>query len=335
MSCKKVIIDCDTGIDDALALTLACSSDKLDILGVTTVSGNVGIEDTTRNTCNVLHLLGRDDLKVARGAEKPLTRNVFKASGVHGATGLRGYDFDENHYELLIKDVSAWDYQYELLKNSEEKVVIIALGPLTNLAILFDKYPEIKDKIKEIVFMGTSYHCGNPTSLSTFNVLVDPEAFRKVIFSGVPFVGCSLDVTKTAIMNDEKVKEITAIGTKVSDFVSSILNNYGLTSLSEDEGIEFGEGEEVVSTERLKKAHQEGITLHDPATVGYVIAPELFTGNKYYCDVECSGELTLGYTVIDKEDYYLKPEEEKNILFLESINNEKFIDLFLDLVKKY
>lgn len=328
-----VIIDCDTGIDDAMALVLACASPTLSILGVTTVSGNVGIDDTTRNTCNVLHLLGRDDLRVARGAAKPLQREIFKASGVHGVTGLRGYDFEENHMELLLDGVAAWDYQRDLIMGSKEKVTIIALGPVTNIAILFEKYPEVKERIKEIVFMGTSYHCGNPTILATFNVLVDPEAFRSLLFSGVDVIACSLDVTKKAAVPRAKLADIAKIGGTVAQFVASIMGGYGLSAIG-DEKIST-EGEEVISENRIKKATGEDISFHDPCTVAYVIAPHLFKGTKYWADVECEGEITLGYTVIDREDYYMKSEEERNLFFLESVDVPTLHDLFLSSVRTY
>jgi inosine-uridine nucleoside N-ribohydrolase len=334
MNKSNVIIDCDTGIDDALALTLACSSDKLKILGVTTVSGNVGLEDTTRNTCNVLNLLKRNDLRVAKGADKPLEREIFKASGVHGVTGLRGYDFEENHYELLLEGVTAWDYQKELIENSKEKVVILALGPLTNIAILLDKYPQVKENIEKIIFMGTSYHCGNPTQLSTFNVLVDPEAFKAVIFSGVEFVACPLDVTKNAVISNESLKEIRNYNTEISEFVYSIVSNCGISKIKDDEVIST-ENEEKISKERLAKAKTDGASFHDPCTVAYLIDPSIFSGKKYYCDVECKGELTLGYTLIDKEDYYNKSDEERNIFFLEKLDREHFVNLFKESILKY
>ena len=191
MSKIPVIIDCDTGIDDAMALVVACASDNLDIRAVTTVGGNVSLENTTRNTLNVLHLLGFSHVPVAKGADKPLQRPLMKASRVHGVSGLRGYEFAENYTDNLV-DLPAWDLMRQVLMSSEEKVTIIALAPVTNLAILLQKYPEVKGRIDKIAFMGTSYHCGNPTVLSTFNVMVDPEAFQVLLDSGVDVYACPL-----------------------------------------------------------------------------------------------------------------------------------------------
>ena len=333
MSKERVIIDCDTGIDDALTLVLALSRPELDIIGITTVAGNVDVENTTRNTCNVCHFLGRDDIRIAKGESKPLERESLKASGVHGVSGLRGWTFEKNYTDNLVSQ-DAVSFLCSLLKESDEAVSILAIGPLTNIAKLLIEHPEVKDKIRKIVFMGTSYHCGNPTSLSTFNVLVDPEAFRIVAFAGIPFVSCPLELTKTAVITPEEVKMLEQMNTHVATFAASIINSYGITKIKSDEVI-GGEGEEEISENRLKAAKEELVTLHDPATVAYVIDPSLFTSAKYYCDVETKGELTTGFTLIDKNDYYKKSDAERNLTLLESIDREKFISLFLDSVRRY
>ena len=329
-----VIIDCDTGIDDAMALVLACSSKVLDIVGITTVAGNVDCDNTTRNTCNLLHFLGRDDIRVAKGATKPLERKSLKASGVHGITGLRGYTFEEDYTDSLLQDMTAWDFQRQLLMEAKTKTTIIAIGPVTNIAILLETYPEVKDKIEKIVFMGTSYHTGNPTPISTFNVLVDPEAFRKVIFSGVPFYSCPLEVTKQATIKKDEYKQIANMPGKVADFVAKIMSGYGLVGMKADEKISE-EGEEVISQARIEQSKRDDIDMHDPATVAYVINPELFTKSLYYCDVECKGELTTGFTLIDKADYYGKKDEERNLHLLESIDREGFVSLFIQSISDY
>lgn len=329
-----VIIDCDTGIDDAMALVLACSSKALDIVGITTVAGNVDCDNTTRNTCNLLHLLGRDDIRVARGADGPLERKSLKASGVHGVSGLRGYTFAEDYTASLVKDMKAWDFQRKLLMESETKITIIAIGPVTNLAILLETYPEVKAKIEKIVFMGTAYHTGNPTPIATFNVLVDPEAFRKVIFGGVPFYACPLEVTKTSTIKRAEYEQISGMPGRVADFVTKIMTNYGLAGIQADE-VFSEEGEEVITQARIEQAKRGDIDMHDPATVAYVIQPELFTKGLYYCDVECKGELTTGFTLIDKADYYGKKDSERNLHLLESIDRDGFVSLFIEAIRAY
>ena len=334
MEKTRVIIDCDTGIDDAIAFVLAAHSEKLDILGVTTVAGNVSLENTTRNTCNVLHYLGRDDIKIAAGAEKPLERPLMKASGVHGTNGLRGWSFDHDYSDNLLKDVKAWDYIASIISSIDEKISIVALGPLTNIAILLDKYPEVKDKIERIIFMGTSYHSGNPSPVATFNVLVDPEAFRKVVFSGVDFVSCPLETVREVIVTDEIKEKASSIDTKGGKFVSSLLSSYGITNIKKEEKIDT-DGEEWISQERIDNVAKRGQGLPDPMTMAYAINPSIFSGNWYYCDVECKGELTLGMTLVDINDYYMKKKEERNIFFLEKVDKEKFIDMLFSAMESF
>jgi inosine-uridine nucleoside N-ribohydrolase len=156
------------------------------------------------------------------------------ASGVHGVTGLRGYSFAKDYTKNLVSE-PAWELLRDVLMGSDEQVTLIAIGPVTNIALLLRFHPEVKPKIKEIVFMGTSYHCGNPTPLATFNVLVDPEAFRQVLFSGIPFVACPLDVTRTAIIGADECKMIRRLDSRVSQFVMSIIDNYGLSALKPEE----------------------------------------------------------------------------------------------------
>lgn len=333
MSKIPVIIDVDTGIDDALALVMACASDKLDIRGITTVSGNVGLEHTTRNTLNVLDLLGCGNLPVAAGADRPIARKPFKASLVHGLDGLRGYKFEKNVDYALQKE-PAWDFMRNILMDSAEKMTLIALGPVTNLAILLEKYPEVKDKIERIVFMGASYHCGNPGPVQTFNVLVDPEGFREVIRSGIPFYAVPLDTTRKAYITDAEKKPIEEMSGPAAKLVKGTLLGYCRGNAVEEK-LELGEDEEQHNPKRDAKNAGKS-SLHDPATVTFVTNPELFTvSGPYYCDVECKGELTDGWTLIDMEDWYCKEEEEKNFFFVDSVNREDFIQLFYDSVRHF
>lgn len=330
---KKIIIDCDTGIDDAVALVLAHGlGNVFDILGVTTVAGNVGIENTTRNTLNVLNLIGAGDIPVAKGAEKPIAREPLRASGVHGVSGLRGYTFEKDSDKKLEED-TAWDFMYKKIKDSRESITLLVTGPATNVAILFQKYPEVKEKIEKIVFMGTSWHDGNPTPIATFNVLVDPEAFRYLLFSGVDVYACPLETTRKAYITPEELEEIRGIGNEAGKLVASILSSYGLQNIQEGEVFEEEREEAITSYRIAEQAAEKNRTLHDPAVVAFAAYPELFTVNKYYCDVECKGELTTGFTLIDKRNYYGKPMEERNLFLAESIDREAFVKTLFDAIK--
>lgn len=323
---KPVLIDCDTGIDDAIALTIAAAADNIEILAVTAVAGNTTVDNSTRNTCNVLHLLGRDDIPVAKGAAKPLVRELMTAGSVHGRSGLRGWNF-ESDYTDNLSSLSAVGLMTEKILEAEDKVTLIALGPVTNIEALLRLHPETKERIGEIVFMGTSYHSGNPTALSTFNVLVDPEAFREVLHSGVPVTACPLETTRKSFLTADDRRRIRDIGNIPSAFVTSVLSGYG--ELLETKNDDRTDDTAVIEDCGLP------VPMHDPTTVAYVIRPELFTGTKYYADVECSGSLTLGFTLIDRENYYRKSEEEKNLFFLENIDREGFVSLFLESLRKY
>lgn len=318
MSKIPVLIDCDTGIDDILSFILAFSSDKLDIRGITTVAGNQKLEYTTYNTLNALELMGRKEIPLAQGAEKPLERNLRDAGYIHGKSGLGEYVFPVET-EKKPEEKVAWDFLYDQLNESSEKIVIIALAPLTNIAKLLMKYPEIKNKIEKIVFMGGSIRTGNPTPVSTFNVLVDPEAAKYVLKSGVEFEMCPLDTTRFAYVTDEEIEQIKEIPNKVAQMAYEVCNFYNVTTKVNNNG-----------TARFK-----GLCIHDLATVMAVTNPEIFTSKRYYADVETKGELTTGFTMIDYENILRKTDEEKNICYLETIDREKFLAIFFDALKKY
>lgn len=329
----KVMIDCDTGIDDAAALTLAWGlRERLDILGVTTVAGNVGIEQTTRNTLNVLNLIGAGDIPVARGAEKPVEREGMKASGVHGVSGLRGYDFEEDSKEALVNE-TAWDFMHRVIMDSAEKVTLIAIAPVTNIAILFDRYPEVKEKVDKVVFMGTAWHDGNPTSIATFNVMVDPEAFRSLLHSGVDIYACPLETTRKAYITPEEIHHIGTFENKAARLISCILSSCGVQHIRENEVIEENGEEEITESRIAREAAEQKLALHDPAVVAFTAFPELFSVSKYYCDVECKGELTTGFTLIDKRDYYGKTMEERNLFLVETVDREQFIEKLYSAVR--
>ncbi len=334
-----VLIDCDTGIDDAMALVVALASDKLDILGITTVAGNVDLVHTTRNTLNVVDLLGRKDIKIAEGEDKPLDRPLYKASFVHGINGLRGYDFENNVDYALVKE-HAVEFMKNILSASTEKVTIIALGPVTNIAMLIEKHPEVKDKIEKIVFMGTSRNVGNPTPITTFNVRVDPTAFDICINSGIDFYGVSLNATRSGyISNYEKMYIRDCLQGPAADLVKGILFNYGST-MSEEAVAEAKAKVATVNEEQIpnakRLAKQKNYTeLHDPATVAFVTNPELFKVEKFYCEVIKESEMATGYTYIDVDDYYCKEEDEKNFYYVSDVNREGFIELFMDSIKHF
>lgn len=337
MCIKKfpVLIDVDTGVDDALALTAACACPQFDIIGVTTVAGNVDLKYTTKNTMNVLHLLGRDDIPVAAGADGPLERPLIRASAVHGVEGLRGFQFEENYTDSLV-DEDAVTFLWNKLKSQKEKVTIIALAPLTNIARLILAHEDCGEYIEKIVFMGTSYHDGNPSPIVTFNVLVDPEALRIVLDSKIEFCAVPLDVTRECYLTPEEIGMIGKDQGMISQFAHSILTHYGSGYLTEKEREAInakGNEEQITATKTAEENAR--VSLHDPATVAFAACPDMFTATKYFAMVECKGEITTGFTLIDKRNFYAKQPEEMNILFAETVDRERMINWFISAIKSY
>ncbi len=314
----SVIIDCDTGIDDMVSFAVTLSSKKLNILGITTVAGNQKIDITTYNTLNGLALMGREDIPLARGEEKPLYRPLRDAGYIHGNGGLGEYYF-KNPTSKQPDKLDAVHFIYETLMKSEEKVVILALAPLTNIAKLLMQYPEVKERIEKIIFMGGSIRSGNPTPVSTFNVLVDPEAARLVMKSGISFHMCPMDTTKDAYLTDEDIEHIGKINNPVAQM------NYQLCKFYND------------TVNKNNNAHNrfKGLCIHDLCTAVYLTNPELFTTVKYYGDVETKGELTTGFTMLDYEDILRKSDEEKNVTYINSVNRDGILKIYFETLKSF
>lgn len=314
----KVLIDCDTGIDDIVALSYALKTPDLEVLGVTTVCGNLPTEITTYNTLNALHLMGRDDVPLARGAEKPLERPLKDAAYIHGSNGLGGYEFPEKTAKAPVA-LPACDFLYEKLKEQPEPIDIIALAPLTNIALLLQKHPDALGLIRRVVFMGGSLRTGNPTPVATFNVLADPEAAKYVIATKVPFVMCSLDCTRGSFLTFEELESTRRFDNPVSEMIRAVTGFY------------------IASTkkENTVDGKKKGIDIHDLCTVMYVTHPELFEGEQYFADVETKGELTTGFTLVDFEDNLRKPPQDKTVFFLKKVDREAYVRYFMDTLALY
>ena len=315
---KPLIIDCDTGIDDMISFILTLSCKQLDIRGVTTVAGNVSLASTTYNTIKGLAFMGREEIPVAAGEAGPLVGRLKDAREIHGDTGLGGYQFS-HPTKKLPEAVHAVEFIYHQLMKTKEKITILALAPLTNIAKLLMTYPECKDKIKEIVFMGGSIFSGNPTPVATFNVWADPEAARLVIKSGIPFYMCPLDTTREAYFTEADVERLSTIKNPVAEMASFLMR---YCSAMDDKYVNG-------------KKRFKGLCVHDLCTAAYVTNPELFQVTSYYGDVETKGSLTRGFTLIDYENILKKSEKEKNINYISSVNRDGLIQVFLEALEKY
>ncbi|MDC7127159.1 MAG: nucleoside hydrolase [Spirochaetales bacterium] len=304
-----VIIDCDPGHDDAIALVMAFASKELDVLAVTTTAGNQTLAKTTANACKVLTLIEKQ-VPVAMGANNPMARELEVAPAVHGDSGLDGPVLPEPAFEPV--DEPSWELCRRLILESKTPVTMVATGPLTNLGILFTKYPEVKDNIERISIMGGGIDHGNWTTAAEFNILVDPEAADIVFTSGIPVIMSGLDVTEKALIKKEEVEEIRAMGQTVPVFVAELLDFFFKFH------IEMG---------------FDGAPLHDPCAVAYLMAPELFETVDYHVIIETEGKYTTGMTIADKR---INPDIEKpNAKVCMGLNRKKFIDLLKDVCRSY
>lgn len=306
-----VWIDCDTGIDDSIALLTALKLEQLDVLGISAVAGNVELDYTFPNTRNVVHLANRDDVKVYPGAEKPLVLELDAAHEIHGANGLGNIELEESPNPKETK--KAWDAIYEACKNSKEKVTLIAVGPLTNIAITIANHPDVVDYIKVINIMGGAADGGNKTPCAEFNIYADPQAAENVFKCGVPVNMFGLDVTNTAYIQEDEYAEIATIDTKQGRFVYSALKHYE---------------NNVKAQNRTFVPH-----LHDSCPVLFTAYPELFKGQKCGIYVETQGTITFGKTVTDLWTDF-KYEDRHCQAFLE-VDRKQLIRYTLDAIKSY
>ncbi|KAB7666657.1 pyrimidine-specific ribonucleoside hydrolase RihA [Plesiomonas shigelloides] len=306
-----IIIDCDPGHDDAIALILALASSKLNVLAVTTSAGNQTPDKTLRNALRILTLLGRHDIPVAGGAPKPLLRELIIADNVHGESGLDGPALPEPGF--APQALTAVELMAKTLRASAEPVTLVPTGPLTNIALLLSAHPELKAKIARIVLMGGSAGPGNWTPAAEFNIYVDPEAAEMVFGAGVPITMCGLDVTHAAQVMDEDIERIRAITNPIARTVAELLDFFMIYH-------------------RDPKWGFIGAPLHDPCTIAWLLRPELFEGIECHVSVETQGQYTVGMTVVDR--YRLSPHE-PNATVLLGVERQGFIDLLVEQLQAY
>ncbi|MDR6995530.1 pyrimidine-specific ribonucleoside hydrolase [Aeromonas salmonicida] len=301
-----VILDCDPGHDDAIALILALASPELKVLAVTTSAGNQTQEKTLNNALRILTLLGRDDIPVAAGAPKPLARELIIADNVHGESGLDGPTLPDPAF--APQAMTGLELMAKSLRESPEPVTLVPTGPLTNIALLLAAHPELKPNIARIVLMGGTAGAGNWTPAAEFNIYVDPEAADMVFKSGIPITMCGLDVTHEAQVMDEDIARVRAIANPVARCVAGLLDFFMIYH-------------------RDPKWGFAGAPLHDPCTIAWLLAPGLFHGVECRVDIETRGLHTTGMTVVDRYQLTGKPA---NALVLLGLDRPGFIDLLVE-----
>jgi len=272
---RRIIIDTDPGVDDAMAIFLALRSPELKVEAITAVSGNVPRELTLPNALRLAEIAGRTDIPIAGGASVPLVRRLITAKYVHGVNGLGGVDFPAPTLKPVAE--SAVELITRLIRANPGQITIVAVGPLTNIATVLRADPAIARMIPEIVIMGGSLSGGNVTPAAEFNLYVDPEAARIVFDAGVPLTMVGLDVTEKVLLREEHVRLLEASNDKVSQAAGKIMRA------------------------TLNRAHHgidaTVIAMHDPLTVASLIDPKLLKLADYYVEVETEGEFTAGMTV--------------------------------------
>ena len=275
MNKQKIILDCDPGHDDAIALLVAYYSDDLDLIGVSTCAGNQTIHKTSKNADNLLRFFG-SDIKVAKGETDPIRRKVKTCPEIHGESGLDGYDFPKYNEEYDSRPA----YQFiidTVLANKD--IIVVTTGPMTNLALAILKYPEITKNIKEIVLMGGSTTEGNITPEAEFNILVDPEAADICFRAGVPMRMLGLNVTRKILVTDEVIKEAEKIKTRGSDLFVKLMKVFN-ENQRKFFGLEYG-------------------PLHDPATIISMVNSKAFEFAPMHVEIDTTDTKYLGKTRCD------------------------------------
>ncbi|MEP6477964.1 MAG: nucleoside hydrolase [Rhodoglobus sp.] len=274
----RIILDCDPGHDDAVAMLLAHGSPEIELVAVTTVMGNQTIEKVTRNALAVARVAGITGVPFAKGAHRPLVREIEVAESIHGVSGLDGPVLPEPTIELDARH--AVDLIIDTIMQSEPgTITLVPTGALTNIAMAVRKEPRIVGRVKEVVLMGGGFHVGNWSATAEFNIVIDPEAAHIVFNEKWPLTMVGLDVTHQALATPDVAAAIAAVGTGPARFVGELLEFFAHT-YKDQQGFDHP-------------------PVHDPCAVAYVIDPTVMDVVKVPLDVELTGTLTLGMTVAD------------------------------------
>ena len=312
MSREAVIIDCDPGQDDAVLLLLALGArDRLDIRGITTVAGNVPLARTGRNARILLDLAGHADVPVFAGCPGPLLRPLRTAEEVHGSTGIAG--IEDRDPSAPLQDRHAVDFLIEQLGGAAPaSVTLVAVGPLTNLAVAMIQAPAIVAGIRRIVIMGGAWReGGNTTPAAEFNTFVDPHAAHVVYRCGRPITVVSVDVSLQVLSSAARIERIAALGTPVAAALAGMLRDYNRF--------------------HHRRYGSDGGPLYDPLCVAWLLRPELFEGRQVNLEVEIASELSMGSTVVD---YWGVSGRPANVTWLHSVDADGFFALLVECIAR-
>ena len=310
---RKIIIDCDPGQDDAVALFLAMAApDEFDILGITAVAGNVPLDLTERNVRQMCDIAGRIDIPVFAGCDRPMVRELITAEKIHGNTGIDGVDIVDPVTPL--QEQHAVDFIVETLRAADDSsVTLVPTGPLTNIGTAMDRAPDVIAKIEQLVIMGGAMReGGNYSPSAEFNILVDPHAADIVFNCGRPIISMGLDVTHQVLSTRARVARIRELGNPVADATAGMLGFF--------------------ERHDSKKYGVEGAPLHDPCTIAWLLQPELFDGKACNLSVETKSELTMGHTAIDFWRVTARPH---NVMWVYVVDADGFYELLTSRLARF
>jgi purine nucleosidase len=308
-----IIIDCDPGQDDAISLLLAMSSPRaLEILGITTVAGNVPLDRTTRNARLMCDIAGRTGISVCSGCAKPLQRRLITAEKVHGKTGIDGITIVEP--QTPLGELHAVDFIIETLHDAENaSVTLVLMGPLTNIATAIEKDRTILGSVAEVVLMGGAMReGGNASPSAEFNILVDPHAAAIVFGSGVPITVMGLDVTHQVLSSVERRDRLRTIDNDAGRAAAAMLDFY-----NRFDSVKYG---------------SNGAPLHDPCTVAYLLQPDLFKTKECNVSVETESELTMGHTAVD---FWHVTDKPQNVKWAYDVDADGFYELLTERLGRF
>jgi len=307
---KRILIDTDPGIDDSLAILLALAAPELALEGLSVVHGNCSLERATLNGLSILELADANHIPVARGCELPLVQPSLLAPETHGDTGLGYANLPEPQGKPIRQHGS--DFLIEKIMSNPGEVVLVALGPLTNVALAIRQEPRIVQALKELIIMGGAIrHEGNTTALAEFNTYVDPHAAHIVYHAGIPITLVPLDVTYQCILTAQDVERLQKIQSPIPAFIRDATKFY----------MEFHDEYQGI----------EGCVINDPLALALTFAPELCTYQELYVDVDISSGLSLGKTFADFYNFMKKPANMRVAL---GVRARDFIELFLERMQK-
>lgn len=275
---RKIILDCDPGHDDAVAILLAVGNPNIDLVGVTTVGGNQSLDKVTYNARAVLEKAHAIDIPVHAGCDRPIVREQEVAASIHGETGLDGVELPEPSRPLEQGHAVNWIID-TIMASEPGTITLVPTGPLTNIAMAVRMEPRIVERVKEVVLMGGGYHVGNWSAVAEFNIKVDPEAAHIVFNEDWPITMVGLDLTHQALCTPEVQHRIESVGTDLAMFVSGLMDFFRKT---------YQDNQDFIDP-----------PVHDPCTVAYLIDPSVVATRRCPVDIEIHGELTLGMTVAD------------------------------------